>query len=86
MIIALFRSQSGLDFVERNLILPAVVKFSRPRRFMAEGRVLAHEAGARYQVKKFMSGREVSIVGDERKVHVDQMKMTAVFMNLLGNA
>lgn len=44
------------------------------------------EAGVRYQSPQFRTGREVSIAGEERAVQVDLMKMTTVFMNLIGNA
>lgn len=44
------------------------------------------ESGAQYQVPKFRSGREILIVGDDLEVRVDRMKMTAVLMNLIGNA
>lgn len=44
------------------------------------------EAGARYQKPKFTSGRQVSLVGDDVEICVDEMKLITVFMNLIGNA
>jgi signal transduction histidine kinase len=44
------------------------------------------EAGARYQKPKFTSGRQVSLIGDDVKICVDEMKLITVFMNLIGNA
>jgi signal transduction histidine kinase len=44
------------------------------------------EAGARFQKPRFVSGHQISIIGDDRSVCVDEMKMTTVFMNLIGNA
>ena len=44
------------------------------------------EAGVRYQKPMFASGRSISIVGEDRTVCVDEMKLTTVFMNLIGNA
>jgi signal transduction histidine kinase len=44
------------------------------------------EAGARYQKPKFTSGRQVSLIGDDLEVCVDEMKLITVFMNLIGNA
>jgi signal transduction histidine kinase len=44
------------------------------------------EAGARYQKPNFAAGRTVSILGDDLEARVDAMKLTIVFMNLIGNA
>jgi signal transduction histidine kinase len=44
------------------------------------------EAGLRYQKPHFMSGRQVVIEGDDLQLDVDEMKLTSVFMNLIGNA
>jgi signal transduction histidine kinase len=35
---------------------------------------------------KFTSGRQVSLVGDDVEICVDEMKLITVFMNLIGNA
>ncbi|MBV9471224.1 MAG: HAMP domain-containing histidine kinase [Abitibacteriaceae bacterium] len=44
------------------------------------------DAGALYQKPRFASGHKISFVGEDREVYVDEMKMIAVFMNLIGNA
>ena len=44
------------------------------------------EAGAHFQKPRLTSGRAISIVGTDRDVFVDPMKMITVFMNLIGNA
>ncbi len=44
------------------------------------------ETGARYQKPNYASGRKVLIVGDMLELRVDAMKLTTVFMNLIGNA
>ncbi len=43
-------------------------------------------AGIHFQKPKFSSERKISMPGDDLELTVDPMKMTAVFMNLIGNA
>ncbi len=44
------------------------------------------DAGVHFQKPKFSSDRRVSVPEDDLEVIADPMKMTAVFMNLIGNA
>ncbi len=44
------------------------------------------EAGVQYQKPRFIHGRQVVLSGEEHEVSVDSMKLTSVFMNLIGNA
>lgn len=44
------------------------------------------EAGERYQKVRFASGRVVNLVGEDLELAVDAMRLTTVFMNLIGNA
>jgi len=44
------------------------------------------EAGERYQKVRFASGREVNLVGEDVELAADAMRLTTVFMNLIGNA
>jgi DNA-binding response OmpR family regulator len=44
------------------------------------------EAAARCQRVHFTGGREVSLVGEDQELVADGMRLTTVFMNLIGNA
>lgn len=44
------------------------------------------EAGIHYQKPRFVNDRTVVLSGDEVHVQADVMKLTTVFMNLIGNA
>lgn len=44
------------------------------------------DAGIHFQKPKFSSDRRMSVPEDDLEVTLDPMKMTAVFMNLIGNA
>jgi signal transduction histidine kinase len=44
------------------------------------------EAGAHFQKPRAIAGREVKIESPDTTVHADAMKLTTVFMNLIGNA
>ena len=44
------------------------------------------ETGVRYQKPNFAQGRKIIVDGDDVQVSVDEMKLTSVFMNLIGNA
>ena len=44
------------------------------------------DAGIHFQKPKFSSDRRVCVPGEDLELTVDPMKMTAVFMNLIGNA
>ena len=44
------------------------------------------EAGARFQKVRFASGREITIAGEDLELPADGMRLTTVFMNLIGNA
>ena len=44
------------------------------------------EAGVRFQNPRFASGRTVSLVGEDLDLHADRLKLSTVFMNLIGNA
>ena len=44
------------------------------------------EAGARFQKPYAKAGREIQIECDDTPIVADEMKMTTVFMNLIGNA
>ena len=44
------------------------------------------EAGIHYQKPRFADGRKIVHDGDDVEIHADAMKLTTVFMNLIGNA
>lgn len=44
------------------------------------------EAGVRYQKPRFTAGRRIVVEGEDVRLFVDEMKLTTVFMNLIGNA
>ena len=44
------------------------------------------EAGVHYQKPRFINGRKIVLNGEDMNVHADAMKLTTVFMNLIGNA
>ena len=44
------------------------------------------DAGIHFQKPKFSSDRRISVPSDDLELTVDPMKLTAVFMNLIGNA
>ncbi len=44
------------------------------------------EAGIHYQKPRFADGRKIVQDGDDVEIHADAMKLTTVFMNLIGNA
>ena len=44
------------------------------------------EAGIHYQKPRFAEGRKIVQDGDDVDIHADEMKLTTVFMNLIGNA
>jgi signal transduction histidine kinase len=44
------------------------------------------EAGARFQKPRTIAGRTVQIESPDARICADEMKMTTVFMNLIGNA
>lgn len=44
------------------------------------------DAGIHFQKPKFSSARKIAVPGGDLTLTVDPMKMTAVFMNLIGNA
>ena len=44
------------------------------------------EAGIHYQKPRFANGRNLHLFGDDVEMQVDAMKLTSVFINLIGNA
>ena len=44
------------------------------------------DAGIHFQKPKFSSDRKIAVPGDDLELTVDPMKLTAVFMNFIGNA
>ena len=44
------------------------------------------EAGIHYQKPRFTDGRKIVQDGEDIDIHADEMKLTTVFMNLIGNA
>lgn len=44
------------------------------------------EAGIHYQKPRFAAGRKIIPHGEDLEIHADEMKLTTVFMNLIGNA
>lgn len=44
------------------------------------------EAGARFQSGRLTGGRTVSLEGEDLEVRADRLKLSTVFMNLIGNA
>lgn len=44
------------------------------------------QSGVQFQKPRFINGRQVVLHGDEHEIAVDAMKLTSVWMNLIGNA
>ncbi len=44
------------------------------------------DAGIHFQKPRFLAGRKIVQDGDDLEIHADAMKLTTVFMNLIGNA
>lgn len=44
------------------------------------------EAGIHFQKPRFVSGRNLHLFGDDVEIKADAMKLTGVFINLIGNA
>ena len=44
------------------------------------------EAGIHFQKPRFADGRKIVQDGEDVEIHADEMKLTTVFMNLIGNA
>lgn len=44
------------------------------------------EAGIHFQKPRFANGRNLHLFGDDVEMKVDEMKLTSVFINLIGNA
>lgn len=44
------------------------------------------DAGARFQNRRMTFGRTVSLSGDDLEIYADRLKLTTVFMNLIGNS